>query len=118
MSAVRYLFDEDFNGRIVRGVRRNFPALDTLTVVEAGLSGTPDAEVLAWAAEQQRLLVSHDYRTMRAQAEQRLYAGRVMTGLILIRQDYPIGPAIEELGLITEASTAEEWHGVIAFFPL
>lgn len=41
-----------------------------------------------------------------------------MSGLILVRQDYPIGQVIDELVLIGEASTAEEWIGVIAYLPL
>ena len=46
MSAVKYLFDGDFNGRIVRGVRRRQSALDTLTVQEAGLREAVDPAVL------------------------------------------------------------------------
>jgi len=41
-----------------------------------------------------------------------------MTGLILFRQDLPVAAAIEELELVIEATSAEDWHGVIAFLPL
>ena len=63
-------------------------------------------------------MVSHDRRTLRPAAERRLTAGLPMSGLILVRQDYPIGQVIDELVLIGEASTAEEWIGVIAYLPL
>ena len=36
------LFDENFNGRIVRGLRRISPDLDTLSIPEAGLMGEDD----------------------------------------------------------------------------
>lgn len=68
MSTVRYLFDEDFNGRIVRGLRRRAPRLDAQTVQTAGLTQAPDTDVLQWAATKRRVLVSHDHRTMRAHA--------------------------------------------------
>ena len=103
MSAVRYLFDQDFNGRIVRGVRRRAPSLDTVTVQEAGLSDASDPVVLEWAATEGRVVISHDHRTMRAYAEERLkadlpaarQAGLLMAGLVLIRQRVPLREAID-----------------------
>jgi predicted nuclease of predicted toxin-antitoxin system len=65
VSTVRYLFDEDFNGRIIRGLRRRAPHLDTQTVQAAGLAQAPDTDVLQWAASNGRVLISHDHRTMR-----------------------------------------------------
>jgi hypothetical protein len=41
-----------------------------------------------------------------------------MSGLILVRQDHPIGRAIDEIVLIGEATTAEEWIGLITYLPL
>jgi Domain of unknown function (DUF5615) len=118
VSRVRYLFDQDFNGRIVRGVRRRMPSLDTVTVQEAGLSDASDAVVLEWAATEARIVISHDHRTMRAYAEERLKAELLMRGLILVRQRVPLREAIDDLVLIGETTTAEEWEGKIVFLPL
>jgi predicted nuclease of predicted toxin-antitoxin system len=118
VSAVKYLFDEDFNRRIVRGVRRQGPSLNTLTVQEAGLREATDPAVLERAAAEGRMVVSHDHKTMRAYAEERLLAGLPMAGLILVRQDYPVGQAIDDLLLIGETTTEEEWQGKIIFLPL
>ena len=118
MSAVRYLFDQDFNARIVRGVRRRAPGLDTVTVQEAGLSDASDPAVLEWAATQGRVVISHDHRTMRAYAEERLNDELLMGGLFLIRQLVPLRAAIDDLVLIGETTTAEEWEGKIVFLPL
>jgi len=118
VSTVRYLFDEDFNGRIVRGLRRRAPRLDAQTVQTAGLAQAPDTDVLQWAATKGRVLVSHDHRTMRAHAEERLRLELPMGGLVLVPQEYPIGRAIDDLALIAEATTADEWDGKIVFLPL
>lgn len=118
MSSVKYLFDQDFNGRIVRGVRRRMPSLDTKTVQEAGLSEAPDPLVLEWATSEIRVVVSHDHRTMRAYAEERVNSELPMRGLILIRQRVPLREAIDDLVLIAETTTAEEWEGKIVFVPL
>lgn len=118
MSRVRFLFDEDFNGHIVRGLRRRHLHVDARTVREAGLGGASDEAVLEWAAVDHRLVVSHDRRTMAAVARARIRGGRPMAGLILLRQDRPVAVAIEELAIVSEATRAEEWCDVIAFFPL
>lgn len=118
MSRVRFLFDEDFNGHIVRGFRRRQPNADARTVRNAGLEGADDPTVLLWAAENRRLLVSHDRRTMTAAARGRIREGLPMAGLILFRQDCPVAVAIEELELVSEATAAAEWRDVIVFLPL
>ena len=63
---VRFLADADLNRAIVSGVLRREPSLDFLTAQAAGLRGMNDPEVLALAAEQRRVLVSHDVGTMPA----------------------------------------------------
>lgn len=118
MSAVRYLFDEDFNGRIVRGVRRRISNLNSTTVQEAGLRDASDPAILEWAAAQGRVVVSHDHRTMRFHAEERLKAGLTMPGLILVRQAAPLGRAIDDLVLVAETTTGENWLGKIVFLSL
>jgi predicted nuclease of predicted toxin-antitoxin system len=63
---VRFLADADLNRAIVTGLLRREPAVDFLSAQEAGLRGMNDAAVLALAAQQKRVLVSHDVGTMPA----------------------------------------------------
>jgi hypothetical protein len=118
VSPVRFLFDEDCNARIVRGIRRRTSTFDLVTIHEAGLESANDFDVLAHAATEGRVVVSHDVRTMTAHATVRILAGLPMAGLLLIPQTYPVGQAIEDLLLIAEVSTAEEWQGRVIFLPL
>jgi len=41
-----------------------------------------------------------------------------MAGLILVRQGDPLGEAIDDLVLMGETTSAEEWEGKIVFLPL
>ena len=118
MTPVRFLFDEDCNARIVRGIRRRTSTFNLITIHEAELDSAKDFDVLAHAAMEGRVVVSHDVRTMTAYAKIRLLAGLPMAGLLLIPQAYPVGQAIEDLLLIAEVSTAEEWRGRGIFLPL
>ena len=60
---VRFLADADFNKAIVTGVVRREPSVDFLAAPKV-LREMKDPDVLAFAAAQQRVLVSHDVGTM------------------------------------------------------
>ncbi len=53
---LKFLADEDFNNRIVRGLLRRQPDLDIVRVQDVALRGASDAVVLAWAAQEDRIL--------------------------------------------------------------
>ena len=57
---VRFQADADFNQIIVAAVVRRTPTIDFRTAKAAGLAGLDDAAVLAIAAEDGRILVTHD----------------------------------------------------------
>ena len=118
MSRPQFLTDEDFKHEIVRGVRRRDPSVRFTSVREAGLGGRPDPAVLEYAAVHRLIVVSHDTNTMTKHAYERLAAGHVMTGLLLVKQYDPIGPAIESLLVVAGASDAEEWVGEVRFLPI
>ena len=61
---VRFQADADLRRPIIAGLRRREPTIDFRTAHEAGLAGLNDATVLAIAADDGRLLVSHDVSTM------------------------------------------------------
>ena len=58
------LIDENFNQRILRGLKRAIPHLDSVLAQSAGLQGVHDPPLLAWAAAQHRILVTHDVNTI------------------------------------------------------
>jgi Domain of unknown function (DUF5615) len=115
---VRFLADADLNKAIVSGALRREPSLDFLTAQAAGLRGKSDPEVLALAAERQRVLVSHDVGTMPAHFRAFRSDGRTSPGVFLIAQSLDVGTAIDELMLIWLASEASEWENRLAWLPL
>lgn len=116
--ALRLLFEEDFDQRIVRGLPARVPVADLVTAQEAGLSGRHDRDVLAWAAEHGRALVTHDVTTMTKYAHERLAAGHLMSGVFAVHQTTAIGTAIDDLVLLVEASADDEWRGQVRYLPL
>ena len=55
--------DENFNNNIVRGLLRKEPGLDIVRVQDVGLKGADDPTVLEWAAQEERILLTHDVKT-------------------------------------------------------
>ena len=115
---LRFVADENFKGSIVRGLRRRQLDLDVVRVQDVGLTKAIDPDVLAWAAEEGRPLLTHDARTITRFAYDRVRAGLPMPGVVEVRQDLPIGRAIEEILILAECSLENEWEGQIVYLPL
>src|SRR5262249_4244760 len=114
---LKFLADADLNQDVVKGVLRREPAIDFQDAVSAGLRGLKDPDVLALAASQGRVLVSHDRKTLpRAFGE--WVSARSTPGVFIISQKADLLAAIEALLLVWAASDAEEWVNRICTLPL
>ena len=78
----RFLADENFNNQIVRGVLRQSPNIDIMCVQEVNLSGADDPAVLAWAAQEGRIVLTHDVATMVTFAYERIQDRFAMPGFL------------------------------------
>lgn len=117
-SEIKFLTDEHFRSAILNGVRRRLPDLDIVRVQDIGLRTASDPKILEFSALENRILLTHDARTMETHVKARLAAGRAMPGVLIIRQKVPIATAIEEIVMVAQCSPPEEWEGMIQFLPL
>ena len=116
---LRLATDADVHGGIIRGLRRRIPGLDLVTALDALPEGTPDPEVLAWAAEEGRVLISNDRRTMVGYVFQRVASGLPMPGLISTTNEQTIGSTIDDISTIVQSLTAEGMAAqVVHYLPL
>lgn len=109
--------DEDFNGRILRGLSHRVPGIDLVRVQDVALMGVPDPDVLQWAADHGRVLATHDVNSMTRHARQRILDGAPMAGVIVAPQSLAIGVVIDHLVVIAECSEFAEWDGRVIFLP-
>jgi Domain of unknown function (DUF5615) len=115
---LRFLTDENFDNRILAGLRRRRPAVDILRVQDSGLYGAEDPVVLAWAAGDGRVLLTHDTATIPPFAYERVLTGLVMPGVIEVPFQMPIGEAIEELLLIVDEGQPADLENQVLYLPL
>ena len=114
----RLLSDENFNGEILRGLLLRHPALDVVRTQDVGLEGVDDSAVLAWAAEQNRVLLTHDRATMPDYAYQRIAMNARMPGLIVVNDRHPVRQVIDQISLLATCSAQEEWDSIVLYLPL
>jgi len=74
--------------------------------------------VLARAAAEDRIVLTHDVSTLIATAFERITAGMAMPGVIAVAQSTPIGAAIEDLVLVAECGMPEDVRNRVLYLPL
>lgn len=115
---LKFLADENFDGRVLRGLLRHLPELDLVTVQNLGLRGRPDPEILERAAEENRILLSYDRATMPAHVHARVSRGERMPGVVIIPFDLPIQTILEALLVLTQAGRPEDFGDQVTYLPL
>jgi hypothetical protein len=114
---IRFLTDEDFNGRIVRGLFVRMGGLDLVRVQDVGLSGADDDAILEWTDNNNRLLLTHDGRTMPRHVSNRLAAGGHVPGIFIVDDLASIGSCIDDIQLVSECSDTGDWRDQIQYLP-
>jgi hypothetical protein len=115
---MRLLLDENFNHQILNGLKLRIPNLNYVIAQKTALKGVTDPDLLEWAAVEDRLIVTHDIKTFPKFAYERVKAGRSLPGVIVVPQDLPIGPAIEELVTILLCSEQGDYENQVVHIPL
>jgi predicted nuclease of predicted toxin-antitoxin system len=110
--------DENFNQHILEAIRSALPKLDIIRIIDVGIGGAKDPEILDWAASQQRILITHDAATVPAFAYDRMRAGLPMPGIVLVPASLEVARAVEDLLLMIECSLNEEWPNQVRYIPL
>ena len=116
---LRLTSDADFNGVLYRALLRRQPDLDIVRTQDVGLRTAKDTEILAWAASQDRIVLTHDRKTMTKFAFDRIMAGLPMPGVfVLENRPKQIGQMVEDVLLVALCSSQEEWKDRVIFLPL
>jgi hypothetical protein len=115
--SIRFQADADLNLAIVLALTRKEPGVDFRTAVEAGFASLRDDQVLAAAAKEGRVLVSHDRKTMPLHFSELVQGGQ-SAGVVLVPQHMRVPDAAEWLLLIWATMEADEWVNRISYLPL
>lgn len=115
--SLRFQADADLQYTIVKAVRQREPSIDFASALDSGLAGVSDPELLERAAQEDRILVSHDRRTMLTHFRARLESGKSSPGLFVVSQGAPLQPVINAIVLVWAASEPSEWRDQVHHLP-
>ena len=116
---MRLLLDENFNNPIRIGLMRVRPTLDMIRAQDVPeLVGKDDITLLEWAAQEGRILLTHDVRTVTAYARERVASGKPMPGVIEVNRSASVGTLVEEILLWLETSDPGELEGRVVYVPI
>jgi predicted nuclease of predicted toxin-antitoxin system len=93
---VRFYLDEHIHGAVASGLRQH--GIDVLTAQEAGRSGLPDPDQLAFATAEDRVLVTHDTDFLALTAGGATHAGIAWCDSTKFRN--LVGPLLQMLRLL------------------
>lgn len=96
---------------------RRHPDLDIVRIQDTEVFEAEDPAVLAWAAREGRILLTHDIRTMPDFAYARVHEGEPLPGVFIVNDQAPMGQVIDDLLIVLGASDAGEWKNRVIYLP-
>lgn len=117
-SRPRFLADENFNNDLLRALLRRLPDRDIIRAQDTAIAGADDPALLAWAATEGRILLTHDARTVPGFAYARLRAALPLPGVVVVAASADLGDALDDLLTTIAASRDDEWPAQVRFIPL
>lgn len=89
-----------------------------MATYEIGIGSYTDLQLLDWAANEDRVILTHDAKTFPVFAFERMEKEEKMSGVIVVPEHMPIGQAIDELELIILGRFENEWENNVTRLPL
>lgn len=114
---IRFLADEDFNNDILRSLIRRVPRIDAVRAQDLDLRCQRRRSPRVGGARTTSR-ADHDVNTLLARAFERVEYGLRHSGVIAVAQSLSVGTVVEDLVLITECLTDDEWKDRVVLLPL
>jgi hypothetical protein len=118
--SIRYLLDENLKPLYKRQLLQKKPDLVVYAVGDPGAppKQTLDPEILCWCEEHDFILVTNNRKSMPVHLMDHLAEGRHVPGIITLNANMSIGDTIEELILIAEVDTGDNYRDCIEYLPI
>ncbi len=115
---IRFAADENFSGVIVRALKRRRPELDIIRIQDTEIAGGDDPTVLAWAAQEQRIVLTHDQSTIPDFVAARIKRTLSTPGVFIIPSGSSVKQVIEDIEDILDFSLDGEYENQVRYLPL
>lgn len=114
---IRLLADHNFRRPILAAVHAAVPRIDLVETKQIGLQAAPDPQVLQWAADHDRVVLTHDRDTMPRFAIDRMNAGLPFPGLVVVGATAPHNWVVEDVVTLLLAGSLDDTRNQVLYFP-
>jgi hypothetical protein len=120
---IAFVLDENARGPLWSAIQKhNQGAVHPIDAVRVGdLPDLPlrasDPEILAWAEQAGRILLTFDESSMPGHWIDHLQSGRHSPGVFIVREKVPLREIVENLVIVAYASEPSEWQDRLEYFP-
>ena len=115
---LRFLADHNFSEIVIAQVLAVLLDLDLIRARDIGMAQTPDSDILEWAANSGRIVLTHDIRTMVPDAWARVAAGLPMPGVLAVTLATPYNIASDDIIQSALYGQEIEWTNQVRYSPL
>ena len=115
---LRFLADHNFSEIIIAQVLAALPDLDLVRARDIGMAQTPDSDILEWAANSGRIVLTHDIKTMVPDAWARVAAGLSMPGVLAVTLATPYHIAKDDIIQSALYGLEGDWANQVKYSPL
>ncbi len=114
---LRLLADSNLNHHLLTACRRRAKTIDFLSATKARIEKLSHTDLLKYAAEEDRILVTHDIDILPAKFTNYLGSGALSPGVFLLHPQTPIADATSWLELASFAADHTDWQDQILEIP-
>jgi hypothetical protein len=119
MKELHFLCDECTHPALIHALWQREPEMDILRVGQPGTPprGTLDPELLVFAEDEKRTLITMDKRTMPDHVRDHHAAGRHTWGVFILKQGYATQRYVEDLILVWSVLSLEDCRDLLLYLP-
>jgi hypothetical protein len=114
---LRLLADTSLNHHLLTACRRRSKDIQFLSAAKARIEGLSHSDLLHYAADEDRILVTHDIHMLPGHFKAYLASGAVSPGVFLLHPQTPIADVAAWLELASLASDQTDWKDQILEIP-
>ena len=116
---MKWLADENFRNAIIRGVLRRSVFTDVVRAQDIPqVSGENDLKLLSFATDHGRIVLTHDVTTIIPAMRDQIAQSGYCAPIVLVPDSLPVHTAIEDILLLDECGSADDWASGVLYLPL
>lgn len=116
---MKWLADENFDNRILRGLRRDLPGFEISRAQDfPQVAGQDDLVLLQFATERGLVVVTHDVSTMIPAMQEVLRLVARCAPVVLVPHALPVSAVLADIHLLDQVATDADWASGVIYLPL